>query len=342
MNRPTRRRSTAMALPSLFAVTLAACGGGDSKASKPKRDHDHAGADHHDRGRRRPRPLTGLPDPTGASHSRPALSVKVENTDAARPQAGIDQADVLYEEVVEGGITRFVAMFNSTVPDVDRPGALGARRGPRHRVAVGGIFAYSGGAPVNVDAINAAPVHAVDEDAAGAAMVRNQQDQPPRDAPAQPLRPRPAAVRPRRRPEAAAGAVPVPRRRRAGRHRPGRPRLPRGLRPRVRPHVDVGRRHRHRGTRSIDGTPQTVTGSGAHLAGERGGPVHALHRRGRGADRGRGRRVGVHRRRAAHRAVGAPRQGPARQVRRRRRATRSCCARAARGSSCSRSGSRST
>ena len=34
---------------------------------------------------------------------------------------------------------------------------------------IGGIFAYSGGAPVNVDAINAAPVHAVDEDAAGAA-----------------------------------------------------------------------------------------------------------------------------------------------------------------------------
>ncbi len=48
---------------------------------------------------------------------------------------------------------------------------------------VGGIFAYSGGAPVNVDAINAAPVHAVDEDGAGAAMVRNEPNQPPRDAP---------------------------------------------------------------------------------------------------------------------------------------------------------------
>jgi len=48
---------------------------------------------------------------------------------------------------------------------------------------VGGIFAYSGGAPVNVEAINAAPVHAVDEDAAGGAMVRNEPNQPPRDAP---------------------------------------------------------------------------------------------------------------------------------------------------------------
>ncbi len=40
-----------------------------------------------------------------------------------------------------------------------------------------------GGAPVNVDAINQAPVHAVDEDGAGAAMVRNEASQPPREAP---------------------------------------------------------------------------------------------------------------------------------------------------------------
>ena len=49
------------------------------------------------------------------------MSVKVENTEAARPQTGIDQADVVYEEVVEGDITRFVAMFNSTVPAVIGP-----------------------------------------------------------------------------------------------------------------------------------------------------------------------------------------------------------------------------
>ncbi len=48
---------------------------------------------------------------------------------------------------------------------------------------LGGIFAYSGGAQVNVDAINAAPVHAVDEEAAGSAMVRNEPSQPPRDVP---------------------------------------------------------------------------------------------------------------------------------------------------------------
>jgi hypothetical protein len=130
-------------------------------------------------------PLTGLVDPSGASLTRPALSVKVENTDAARPQAGIDQADVLYEEVVEGNITRFVAIFNSQIPDVIGPVRSVRAEDPDIVWPIGGIFAYSGGAPVNVNAINAAPVHAVDESAAQAngAMQRNAQGQPPRDAP---------------------------------------------------------------------------------------------------------------------------------------------------------------
>jgi len=181
VNGLTRGRTSVLALTVAAAIVLAACGGGDSKASTPKRTTTTA-----------PTtttvpvptaPLTGLPDPGGASHTRPVLSVKVENTDAARPQAGIDQADVLYEEVVEGGITRFVAMFNSTVPPVIGPVRSVRAEDPDIVWPVGGIFAYSGGAQVNVDAINAAPVHAVDEDAAGAAMQRNQPDQPARDAP---------------------------------------------------------------------------------------------------------------------------------------------------------------
>lgn len=42
---------------------------------------------------------------------RPALAVKVDNYVAARPQSGLDAADVVFEEPVEGGITRFVAVF---------------------------------------------------------------------------------------------------------------------------------------------------------------------------------------------------------------------------------------
>jgi hypothetical protein len=61
-----------------------------------------------------PWPLTGLPiegDPLGAL--RPALVVKIDNSEEARPQVGLNAADIVFEERVEG-ITRFAAVFHST------------------------------------------------------------------------------------------------------------------------------------------------------------------------------------------------------------------------------------
>ncbi|MGH3441688.1 MAG: DUF3048 domain-containing protein, partial [Nitriliruptorales bacterium] len=62
-------------------------------------------------------PLTGEPVTDEAVLARPVVAVKVENTAAARPQAGLDAADVVYEELVEGGVTRFMALFQSRVPE---------------------------------------------------------------------------------------------------------------------------------------------------------------------------------------------------------------------------------
>ncbi len=56
-------------------------------------------------------PLTGLPAPGGAVPQRSALAVKVDNYPTARPQTGLTAADVVFEEPVEGGITRYVAVF---------------------------------------------------------------------------------------------------------------------------------------------------------------------------------------------------------------------------------------
>ncbi len=57
-------------------------------------------------------PLTGAPAPSGQVPQRPALAVKIDNYPAARPhQAGIDKADIVFEEPVEGGITRYAAVF---------------------------------------------------------------------------------------------------------------------------------------------------------------------------------------------------------------------------------------
>ncbi len=55
-------------------------------------------------------PLTGLP----GSSAAPAVVVKIDNSSKARPQAGLNDADVVIEEEVESGITRFAAIFHST------------------------------------------------------------------------------------------------------------------------------------------------------------------------------------------------------------------------------------
>ncbi len=56
-------------------------------------------------------PLTGTPAPGGTVPPRPALGIKIGNYPDDRPSAGLNQADIVFEEPVEGAITRIVAVF---------------------------------------------------------------------------------------------------------------------------------------------------------------------------------------------------------------------------------------
>jgi Protein of unknown function (DUF3048) N-terminal domain/Protein of unknown function (DUF3048) C-terminal domain len=118
-------------------------------------------------------PLTGVRDPTSGAAHRPALTVKIENTEFANPQIGLEQADVVYEEVVEGSITRLLAIFQSQVPAVVGPVRSVRRTDQSVVTPIGGIFVYSGGAPYAIASIESAPVTLVDETRAGAAMFRD-------------------------------------------------------------------------------------------------------------------------------------------------------------------------
>ena len=64
-------------------------------------------------------PLTGVA--TRSAALRPALAVKIDNVDAARPQTAVDRADLVYEEMVEGQLTRLIAVFHSDLPPVVGP-----------------------------------------------------------------------------------------------------------------------------------------------------------------------------------------------------------------------------
>jgi len=62
-----------------------------------------------------PSTLTGLPvDPS--VNQRPVTGVMIENTTFARPQSGLGQAGVVFEAIAEGGVTRFLALFQDTAP----------------------------------------------------------------------------------------------------------------------------------------------------------------------------------------------------------------------------------
>jgi Protein of unknown function (DUF3048) N-terminal domain/Protein of unknown function (DUF3048) C-terminal domain len=62
-------------------------------------------------------PFTGEP----VKSLRRVLAVKIDNIVYARPQTGINSADIVYVLPVEGGLTRFLAIFSSHVPPVIGP-----------------------------------------------------------------------------------------------------------------------------------------------------------------------------------------------------------------------------
>lgn len=90
-------------------------------------------------------PLTGLPIDDPLAAVRPAILAKIDNTGKGRPQAGLNQADLVYEEQIEGGFTRLAAVFHSAAPRLIGP----VRSGRSTDIALLGslnkpIFVWSG------------------------------------------------------------------------------------------------------------------------------------------------------------------------------------------------------
>ncbi len=111
----------------------------------------------------RPAPLTGMILADGSVADRPAVTVKVDNSPQARPQAGLDKADVVIEEKVEGAITRFLAVFHSE--DAELVGPVRSVRSTDVPIvsALGGVFAFAGGIPPFVSLAERAPVTVISE-----------------------------------------------------------------------------------------------------------------------------------------------------------------------------------
>lgn len=102
--------------------------------------------------------LTGEAIEAG-SLSRPALAGKIDNHPSARPQVGLDEADIVFEELVEGGLTRYIAIWHSSLPAEIGPVRSVRPMDPEIVSPFGGIFAYSGGQVRFIQMMQEAPVY---------------------------------------------------------------------------------------------------------------------------------------------------------------------------------------
>lgn len=99
--------------------------------------------------------LTGLPVADATVNQRPVTGVMVENSLDARPQAGLGQAGVVFEALAEGGVTRFLALFQDS-----QPGNVGPIRSARPyfiqwNMGFDAAYAHVGGSPLALQDITA-------------------------------------------------------------------------------------------------------------------------------------------------------------------------------------------
>ena len=72
------------------------------------------------------------------------MAVKIENSPQARPQHGLEQADLVFEEIVEGGITRFMAIYHCGRTDDAGPVRSARFDDPKIARPFTRVIAYSG------------------------------------------------------------------------------------------------------------------------------------------------------------------------------------------------------
>lgn len=165
---PRLRLSVAALAATALLSSLAACSGDDetpepqsspSSSAEPSTDASEA-----------PEPpalwpLTGL-EMDGKAPKNPVLVTKVDNTSSSSPQIGLGSADMVVEELVEGGVTRLAAFYYSQVPSVVGP-VRSMRASDIGIVPTGAHVITSGAAVITLDRINKAGIPFVTEGAEG-------------------------------------------------------------------------------------------------------------------------------------------------------------------------------
>ena len=99
-----------------------------------------------------PKPTTVASNLTGVQvdpsiNERPVTAIMIENSMDARPQSGLNQAGVVFEAIAEGGITRFVALFQDTAPEYIGPVRSARPYYIQWMLGFDAAYAHAGGSP---------------------------------------------------------------------------------------------------------------------------------------------------------------------------------------------------
>jgi hypothetical protein len=157
MSRRSRGRLTSLgALLLAGSLVLSACGGDDEEPEDSAPAVDAPALS----------PLTGLPI-KGNGPKHPVLAVKIDNSGSSAPQIGLGSADMVVEELVEGGITRLAAFFYTQVPD--NVGPVRSMRATDIGIVqpLGAVLVASGGASQTVSRVKDAEIKTYTEGAKG-------------------------------------------------------------------------------------------------------------------------------------------------------------------------------
>ena len=111
-------------------------------------------------------PLTGLPA-SGPAPEHPAIVVKIDNSSNSNPQVGLSKADLVVEELVEGGTTRLAVFYYSQLSK--RVGPVRSMRATDIGIVqpADAVLVASGGAPPTVRRVDAAGIKTFTEGATG-------------------------------------------------------------------------------------------------------------------------------------------------------------------------------
>lgn len=123
-------------------------------------------------------PLTGVEPRRDSVLERPAVALKIENAAVARPLSGLESADLVYEELVEGGETRFMAIYHCG--DARKAGPIRSARmvDPAIMMPKTSILGFSGANDVVSEALAAAGVVILTEDDAAPSNAMQRVERP--------------------------------------------------------------------------------------------------------------------------------------------------------------------